>query len=169
MQPQLYLKEQKDDSNETIEDLVKIFNDTASNGCVQIYLSFIKIHAQKFIDDLNFFQQENLPLFPFIEGRLEQLNVYINNGITLENFGEPLTTFIQNLNFTLESFQIIFRSTYNAAFKKFREHILTHPCCELFKAAQIFDPRFTNLISNWDILFYSISIVKFANPSYNLI
>ena len=90
--------------NETIENLVKIFNDTTSNSCIQIYLSFIKLYAQKFIDDLNFFQQENLPLFPFIEGRLEQLNVYINHEIILENFGKPLTTFIQNLNFTLDLF-----------------------------------------------------------------
>ena len=115
--------------------MVKIFNDTTNNDCVQIYLFFIKLHAQKFIDDLNFFQQENLPLFSFIEGRLKQLNVYINNGITLENFGESLTTFIQNLNFAPKSFQTIFKSAYNVAFKKFREHILTHPCHELFKAA----------------------------------
>jgi len=118
---------------------------------------------------LNFFQQENLPLFPFIEGRLEQLNIYINNGITLENFGEPLTTFIQNLNFAPESFQTIFKSAYNVAFKKFREHILTHPCHELFKATQIFDPRFVNLTPTRDILFYSTSIMEFANPSYNLL
>ena len=50
-----YLKEQRNNSNETIENLVKIFNDTTNNGCVQIYLSFIKIYAQKFINDLNFF------------------------------------------------------------------------------------------------------------------
>src|SRR6266540_1806980 len=95
-------------------------------------------------------------------------NVYINNGIILENFDKPLTTFIQNLNFTPESFQIIFKSAYNIAFKKFREHILTHPCHELFKAAQIFDPRFVNFTPTRDILFYSTSIIKFANPSYNL-
>ena len=66
----------------------------------------IKIHAQKFINDLNFFQQENLSLFPFIEGRLEQLDAYINNEtlMTMENFGESLVTIIQNLNFAPESF-----------------------------------------------------------------
>ena len=87
----------------------------------------------------------------------------------MENFGEPLITLIQNLNFTPESFQAIFRSTYNAAYKKFREHILTHPCRELFKAAQIFDPRFINLAPTRDILSYSILIVEFTNPSYNLL
>ena len=66
----------------------------------------IKIHAQKFINDLNFFQQENLSLFPFIEGRLEQLDAYINNEtlMTMENFGESLVTIIQNLNFAPDSF-----------------------------------------------------------------
>ena len=78
---------------------------------------------------MNFFQQENLSLFSFIKRRLKQLNVYINNRIILENFDKPLTTFIQNLNFTPESFQIIFKSAYNIAFKKFREHILTHSYC----------------------------------------
>ena len=164
-----YLEEQKDDSNDTIEDLVKVFNDPFNNRCVQIYLFFIKIYAQKFMDDLDFFQQENLPLFPFIEGRLENLNSYINNGILLENFGEPLTTFIQNLNFVPESFQIIFQSAYNAAFKKFKKHVLNHPCRELFKATQIFDPKFINLTSNRDIFSYSTSIIEFKNPSFNLL
>jgi len=87
-----YLEEQKNDSNETIENLIKVFSDTTNNGCIQIYLSFIKIYAQKFIKDLNFFQQENLPLFPFVEGQLEQLGVYIDNGMSMENFDQTLIT-----------------------------------------------------------------------------
>jgi hypothetical protein len=164
-----YLEEQKNDSNETIENLVKIFNDTTNNCCVQIYLSFIKIYAQKFINDLNFFQQENLPLFPFVEGRLEQLGVYINNGMSMENFDQTLITLIQNLNFAPESFYPIFRSAYEEAFKKFRDHILNNPCREFFKAVQLFDPKFITLTSNRDILSYSTFITEFANPSLDLI
>ena len=43
-------------------------------------------HNRKLINDLNFFQKENLPLFPFVKGRLEQLGVYIDNGKLMENF-----------------------------------------------------------------------------------
>lgn len=128
-----YLEEQKNDSNETIENLVKVFNDMTNNGCIQIYLFFIKIYAQKFINDLNFFQKENLPLFPFIEGRLEQLGAYINNGILMENLDESLIAFIQNLNFAPDSFRPIFKSAYDAASKKYSEHILNHPCRAFFK------------------------------------
>ena len=163
------MEEQRNDSNEMIENLVKIFNDTTNNGCVQIYLSFIKIYAQKFINDLNFFQQENLPLFPFVEGRLEQLGVYIDNGMSMENFDQTLIALIQNLNFAPESFYLIFRSTYKEAFKKFKDHILNNPCREFFKAVQLFDPKFITLTSNRDILSYSTFITEFANPSLDLI
>jgi len=102
---------------------------------------------------------------------LKQLDAYINNGtlMTMENFGESLVTIIQNLNFAPESLQPIFKSAYDAASRKFRDHISNHPCRALFKTTQIFDPKFVNLTSNRDILFYSTSIVEFANPSCELI
>jgi len=102
---------------------------------------------------------------------LEQLDAYINNEtlMEMENFGEPLITFIQNLNFVSESFRPIFKSAYDAASRKYREHISNHPCRALFKATQIFDPKFVNLASTRDILSYSTSIVEFANPSCELI
>ena len=164
-----YLEEQKNDSNETIGNLVKVFNDMTNNGCIQIYLFFIKIYTQKFINDLNFFQKENLPLFPFIEGRLEQLGAYINNGILMENLDESLIAFIQNLNFAPDSFRPIFKSAYDAASKKYSEHILNHPCRAFFKATQIFDPKFITLTSNRDIFSYSNLIIEFTNPSCDLI
>ena len=101
---------------------------------------------------------------------MEQLDAYINNGasIEMENFGELLITFIQNLNFMPELFQPIFKSAYDATSKKYRKHIANHPYHILFKVIQIFDPKFVNLTSTRDILFYSTSIIKFANPLYNL-
>ena len=164
-----YLEEQKNDSNETIENLIKIFNNTTNNGCVQIYLFFIKIYAQKFINDLNFFQQENLPLFPYVEGRLEQLGIYINNGMSTEHFDESLISLIQNLNFAPESFYPIFKSAFDEAFKKFRDHIVNNLCRTFFKAIQVFDPKFITLTSNRDIFSYSTFIVEFANASFDLI
>ncbi|RIA89645.1 hypothetical protein C1645_824518 [Glomus cerebriforme] len=129
-----YLEEQKNDSNDVIENM-----------------------------------QENLPLFPFIEGRLEQLDAYINNGIMMKNFDGSLITLIQNLNFSPESFHSIFKSAFDVAVTKYRDHILNHSRHELFKAAQIFDPKFIILTSNLDILSYSTFIVEFTNPSCDLL
>jgi hypothetical protein len=56
----------------------------------------------------------------------------------MKNFDESLITLIQNLNFASESFHPIFKSAYNAAFKKYKEHILIHPCCALFKLRYFF-------------------------------
>src|SRR2546421_688666 len=78
-----YLEEQKNDSNKTIENLVKIFNDTTNN---------------------NFFQQENLPLFSFVKEQLKQLGVYINNRMSMKNFDQILIILIQNLNLLLSHF-----------------------------------------------------------------
>jgi len=42
-----YLEEQKNDSNEIIEKLAEIFNDTTKNGCIQIYLFFYQNSCTK--------------------------------------------------------------------------------------------------------------------------
>ena len=39
-------------------------------GIITIYLNFISFYAKEFIQDLNFFQQLNKPIFPLVELRL---------------------------------------------------------------------------------------------------
>jgi len=46
-------------------------------GIITIYLNFISSFANEFIQDLDFFQQLNKPVFPFVELRLQQLTSYI--------------------------------------------------------------------------------------------
>ena len=87
----------------------------------------------------------------------------------MEIFDESLIILIQSLNFALKSFYPIFRSTFDEAFKKFRDHILNNPCRTFFKEAQLFDLKFITFTSNRDILSYSNFILEFANPSFDLI
>ena len=47
----------------------------------EIYLIFIRIYALHFISLINFFQQECNPVFPFIETRIQQLHIFLENGI----------------------------------------------------------------------------------------
>src|SRR5207249_4892148 len=100
---------------------------------------------------------ENLPLFSYIERRLEQLDIYINNGMSMEHFDESLITLIQSLNFAPKLFYPIFKSALN------------NPCRTFFKAVQIFNPKFITLTLNRDILSYSIFIVEFASALFDLI
>ncbi|GES96772.1 hypothetical protein GLOIN_2v1761146 [Rhizophagus clarus] len=89
--------------------------------------------------------------------------------MSMENFDQTLITLIQNFNFAPASFYPIFRSTYDEAFKKFRDYISNNSFHEFFKAVQLFNPKFITLTSNRDILLYSVFITEFANPSLDLI
>src|SRR6185437_11782835 len=65
-----YVQEQKDNTSPAIEKIVAILIDQQEYGRVWIYLTFIKNYGQQFTRDLDFFQTKNLPVFPFIEGRI---------------------------------------------------------------------------------------------------
>ncbi|GBC10765.1 hypothetical protein RclHR1_09890005 [Rhizophagus clarus] len=68
-----YNEESKENSTPMIEKINSAFTDQQINGRIEIYLAFIQENAQQFVADLDFFQQENKPIFPFIEQRLQQL------------------------------------------------------------------------------------------------
>lgn len=53
--------------------LVKIHNtlqNEQERGVIVIFIHFISIFSKEFVDTLDFFQQKNMPVFPFIESRL---------------------------------------------------------------------------------------------------
>ncbi|RHZ57261.1 hypothetical protein Glove_391g13 [Diversispora epigaea] len=140
-----------------------------SNGSIEIYLAFIQENAQQFVADLDFFQQETKPIFPFIEQRLQQLEAQIIMGKTMTNFGSTVNLVLQKLNTPLISFCPVFQQAYHVAYKKLENHVLQHPARSLFKAIQIFDPRFLTLTAaNRDIYSYQI-IRELVNPSICLI
>ncbi|GBC24006.2 CGG triplet repeat-binding protein 1 [Rhizophagus irregularis DAOM 181602=DAOM 197198] len=92
----------------------------------------------------SWFKMQNKPVFPFVEGRLEQITSYLE--------GNP----------------------FNSAYKKFEVHISQHPACPLFRASHIFDPLYIKMeiqigdTSRNDIHRYSV-ITEFGNPSDELL
>ncbi|CAG8777692.1 20800_t:CDS:1, partial [Rhizophagus irregularis] len=164
-----YNEEGKENSTPIIEKINSAFTDQQINGCIEIYLTFIQENAQQFVADLDFFQQENKPMFPFIEQRLQQLEARITMGKTMTNVGSTMDLVLQKFNSPLTAFCPVFQQAYHAAYKKLEDHVLQHPARSLFRAVQVFDPRFLSLTTaNRDIYSYKI-IRELANPSTFLI
>ncbi|RIA86095.1 hypothetical protein C1645_829792 [Glomus cerebriforme] len=164
-----YNEESKENSTPMIEKVNSAFTDQQSNGRIKIYLTFIQENAQQFVADLDFFQQENKPIFPFIEQRLQQLEARITMGKSMINVGPTIDTVLQKLNSPLSSFCLVFQQAYYAAYKKLEDHVLQHPAHSLFRAVQVFDPHFLSLTTaNQDIYSYQI-IRELVNPSASLI
>ncbi|PKC67723.1 hypothetical protein RhiirA1_458057 [Rhizophagus irregularis] len=129
--------------------------------------TFVYSRSRKqFVADLDFFQQENKPMFPFIEQRLQQLEARITMGKTMTNVGSTMDLVLQKFNSPLTAFCPVFQQ---AAYKRLEDHVLQHPARSLFRAVQVFDPRFLSLTTaNRDIYSYKI-IRELANPSTFLI
>ncbi|RIA82846.1 hypothetical protein C1645_834736 [Glomus cerebriforme] len=67
--------------------------------------------------------QQNKPVFPFVEGRLEQLTSYLERNRMTQDFGPKLHSFIIQLRFNPDDFYAIFHSAFNLAYNKFKTHI----------------------------------------------
>ena len=94
---------------------------------------------------MDFFQQQNKPIFPFIEGRLKQLTSYLEGNLVTQDFGSDLYSLITQFNFNLEDIYNIFRSAFIVAYNKFSMHIPQHPTRALFCAACVFDPLYIKM------------------------
>lgn len=165
---------ERDSSHDLIAQINEILQDYRKKNMIIIYLNFISIYAQEFIYDLDFFQQQNKPIFPFIEGRLEQLSSFIEGNIIAQNFGVDLDNLIAQLHFNLENFYNIFRSAFVVAYNKYAAHIPQHPARPLFRACRIFDPLYIKIgnqindTSRRDIRQYS-AIIELKNPPHELL
>jgi len=165
-----YKEEKEKETSEIIDNIVSIFSDNNTNGLIELYLAFIYSHAPKFISDTDFFQKECDPFFPFVEGRIQQLETYIFNGTISSDFGSIVNSTFDKFNSQSSVFESIFQAAYKAAYKKFLDHIPNHPSRSLFKATQIFDPRYLKLSSiNRDIHKYSNEISQLSKPSIDLL
>ncbi|GES84761.1 transcription factor E2F6 isoform X1 [Rhizophagus clarus] len=139
-----YNEESKENSTPMIEKINSAFTDQQING-------------------------QNKPIFPFIEQRLQQLEAQITMEKTITNVGSTMDLVLQKFNSPLMAFCPVFQQAYYAAYKKLEDHVLQHPACSLFRAVQVFDPRFLTLTTaNRDIYSYQI-IRELANPSTSLI
>ncbi|CAG8843581.1 21946_t:CDS:1, partial [Racocetra persica] len=81
-----YLEEHKSESNETIKDIISVFNDRNENELIEIYLAFIRFYSCQFMLDTDFFQKEREPIFSLIELRIQQLKVFLMDGMTATHF-----------------------------------------------------------------------------------
>ena len=71
-----FKKEFEDNSidSTTIEKVLTTLDNSNELGLIHTYLHFISIYAREFVQDLEFFQSQNKPLFPFVYARLKQLS-----------------------------------------------------------------------------------------------
>ncbi len=87
--PSFFYKEYKRDKYHLlIFTINKILQDISKRGIITVYINFIICYTQEFVQDLDFFQQQNKPIFSFVKERLEQLTSYIEGNLIIQDF-EP--------------------------------------------------------------------------------
>ncbi len=168
--PSFYYEEyERDKHHLSISTINEILQDESKRGIIIIYINFIACYAREFVQDLDFFQQQNKPVFPFIEGRLEQLTSYLEGNIITQDFGPDIHSLILQFQFNSEDVYAIFRSAFNVAYNKFVAHIPQHPARSLFRACHVFDPLYIKMgIQHRNIRQYS-AIIELSNPSDELL
>lgn len=149
---------QNNTNNEKIAKIYDILQNEQQRGVIIIYIHFISAFSKEFVDILDFFQQKNSPVFPFVEAQLQQLTSYLQSNRISSDFGPLLENLIIDFHFNPPEFYHIFRAAFETAFKKFSLHIPNHPARELFKACQIFDPAYFHFldVGQRNIRLYSI-------------
>lgn len=169
--PDFYRKEHENDPrNEMISAIHSILQNTQQLGIITIYTNFISIYAKAFVQDLDFFQQQKKPVFPFVETRLANLTAYLESNRTAIHFGTELDEVITQLRFNPPEFYLIFQAAFEAAHKKFELHIPNHPARPLFCAARIFDPKYMHMGNSQRHSIYQYSIInELNNPSDDLV
>ena len=161
---------EEESQNETIKTIHTILQNLQDVGVITIYIYFISIYAKEFVQDLDFFQKQNKPVFPFVEGRLQQLTAFIESNTTAPYFGPEIENIIRQHLFNPDDFYPIFRQAFQVAYNKFSAHIPNHPARSLFYACQVFNPQYIHLGDNQrkDIRHYS-AIMELDNPSDSLL
>lgn len=165
------IEHENDLKHETIGAIYSILQNTQQLGTIIIYTNFISTYAKAFVQDLDFFQQQKKPVFPFVETRLENLTAYLESNRVATHFGVELENLIMQLHFNPSDFYSIFQAAFQTAYKKFELHIPNHPTRPLFRATCLFDPKYMHIENNiqrHSIYQYSI-INELNNPSDDLL
>src|SRR5436305_1775318 len=106
------------------------------------FLYIISSFANEFIQDLDFFQQLNKPVFPFVELRLQQLTSYIKMYRNSNDFEPFLKNLIIQHRFNTNESCSIFQVAFETAYKKFTAHIPNHTARPHFYAYKVFDTKY---------------------------
>src|SRR4051794_28311056 len=165
-----FRREYEESPNETVKTIHTTLQNLQDIGIITIYIYFISIYAKEFVQDLDSFQKQNKPIFPFVEGRLQQLTAFIKSNITAPYFGSEIENIIRQHLFNPDDFYPIFRQAFQVAYNKFSMHIPNHPARSLFYACQVFNPKYIHLgdIHRKDIRHYS-AIIELDNTSDGLL
>ncbi|RHZ90146.1 hypothetical protein Glove_7g36 [Diversispora epigaea] len=140
-------KSEIDSRNETISAIYLILQDSHQYRLITIYIRFISIYAKAFIKDLDFFQQQKKPIFPYVETRLKNLLAYLESNRISTHF-----------------------AAFQSAYKKFEAHIPDYPTRPLFCAVRLFDPKYMHTGNNQRHNIYQYSIIsELDNPSDDLL
>lgn len=166
--PEFFQAEIELDRTETLKTIMALLS--THLGLITIFINFISFFSRQFVQTLDFFQQQEKPVFPFAENQLQNLSAYLESNLVATSFGSDLDSLIINHHFRAGDFYPIFQQAFNVAHEKFATHIPSHPGRPLFRACQIFNPKFIHLgdITRKDIRRYSI-ITELDNPSNNLL
>jgi hypothetical protein len=166
--PEFFQAEIELDRTETLKTIMALLS--THLGLITIFINFISFFSRQFVQTLDFFQQQEKPVFPFAENQLQNLSAYLESNMVATSFGSDLDSLIINYHFRTGDFYPIFQQAFNVAHEKFATHIPSHPGRPLFRACQIFNPKFIHLgdITRKDIRRYSI-ITELDNPSNNLL
>src|SRR5215213_2347908 len=81
------IKHKSDPRHETISKIYSILQNSQQLGIITIYINFILIYAKAFVQDLDFFQQQKKPVFPFVETQFENLTAYLESNQIATHFG----------------------------------------------------------------------------------
>ncbi|RIB24871.1 hypothetical protein C2G38_2167463 [Gigaspora rosea] len=112
---EFYKDELKIEQTEAIKKIMDIFNNFEESG-----------------------RQENKPMIPFVENRIQQLEIYLQNGKSSTDFGNDVNSCITNFGSDPFTFNEVFQQAFAAAYSKFNDHFLQHPSCSFFIALQVF-------------------------------
>jgi hypothetical protein len=93
------------DQNETLKTIIDLLSNTQKFGFITIYINFISLFFRQFVQTLDFFQQQDKPVFPFVENKLQNLSACIE---VAANFGSNLDSLIINHCFQPNDFYLIF-------------------------------------------------------------
>src|SRR6266542_6753631 len=83
-----------DPTNETLQKISQTLSNSHEFGIISIISHFISIYAKQFIQDTDFFQRQNKPVFPFVEGHLYHLSAFLESNCNSSNFGLEIETTI---------------------------------------------------------------------------
>ncbi|GES81531.1 CGG triplet repeat-binding protein 1 [Rhizophagus clarus] len=103
---------EKESQNEMIKTIHTTLQNLQDVGVITIYIYFILIYAKEFVQDFDFFQQQNKSVFSFVEGRLQQLTSFIKSNTTAPYFSPEIENIICQHLFNPDDFYPIFYQAF---------------------------------------------------------